>query len=108
MTNYTQPQHMVALARANKIRLARSNRKRWLNAGGDRHEAIRRALMVLSGIPWDMETCSIGKFLESIPRVGRTKMLNIVHDVLLNEHKNLGDMTARQRQQLADELRRRI
>jgi hypothetical protein len=108
VTNCTQPQYMVALARANKIRLARADRKRWLNAGGDLHEATRRALMVLSGIPWDMETCSVGKFLECIPRVGPIKVHDILKDVLISENRNLGDMTARQRQQLADELRRRI
>jgi hypothetical protein len=103
-----KPQYMRALDRANEVRLARADRKRWITAGKDRHLALVRALAVLGDIPWEMETCPVSVFLEALPRVGSSVMRQITREALLPEKKHLGAMTDRQRHQLAGELSRRF
>ena len=61
------PQHMLALERANKVRLARAALKRKVAAG-----KMDAAEVVLS-CPWEAESMSISELLMSQRRWGRTR-----------------------------------
>lgn len=102
------PQHMTALDRANKIRLARAETKRWLKADGDRKLGFDRAISLLGAeLPDHMRTCSVADFLMALPRVGVAIMRKIIRELPIGERKRLDEMTARQRVALQRELRRR-
>lgn len=92
------PQHMRALAEANRVRLARAALKRAVEAGDvDTAEVVREC-------PWEAETMTIGELLRSQRRWGRTrtrKFLSVLH---LNENRELGRLTLRQRSLLAATL----
>ena len=61
------PQHMQALAHANRVRLARAALKRAIAAGDvDAAEIVREC-------PWEVETMTVGELLRSQRRWGRTR-----------------------------------
>lgn len=92
------PQHMRALAEANRVRLARAALKRAIEAGEvDTAEIIREC-------PWQVETMSIGELLRSQRRWGRTRSRKFLSTMTLNENRQLGRLTMRQRALLAAEL----
>jgi hypothetical protein len=86
----TQPQHMQALARANRVRLARAELKREI-ARGDLTVAE-----VLEEVPWEAESMTIGELLTSQRRWGRTRCRNFLHQVHVSDKKMLASMTPRQ------------
>ena len=92
------PQHMQALAHANRVRLARAALKRAILAGeaeiGD----------VISSCPWQVETMTVGELLRSQRRWGRTRVRKFLSSLALNENRELGRLTERQRRVLAAEL----
>ena len=51
------PQHMQALAHANRVRLARAALKRSIQAGD------MEVPEVVRGCPWEVETMSVGELL---------------------------------------------
>lgn len=92
------PQHMRALAEANRVRLARAALKRAVEAGDvDTAEVVREC-------PWEVETMTIGELLRSQRRWGRTRARKFVASMALNENRQLGRLTLRQRSVLAAEL----
>jgi hypothetical protein len=92
------PQHMRALERANMVRLARAELKRAI-ARGDRDAAE-----VVLDSPWETESMTIAELLTSQRRWGRTRARKFLIPLSLNENKQLGTLTARQRRLLATEL----
>ena len=61
------PQHMQALARANRVRLARAELKRSIARGDiDAAEVVREC-------PWETESMTIAELLTSQRRWGRTR-----------------------------------
>jgi len=92
------PQHMQALAHANRVRLARAALKRAIVAGdteiGD----------VIRSCPWQVETMTVGELLRSQRRWGRTRVRKFLTSLALNENRELGRLTERQRRVLAAEL----
>ena len=92
------PQHMRALAHANRVRLARAALKRAVAAGN-----ADTALIVRS-CPWEVETMTVGELLRSQRRWGRTRTRKFLFSLALNENRELGRLTERQRRVLADEL----
>jgi hypothetical protein len=92
------PQHMQALAHANRVRLARAALKRAIVAGdaeiGD----------VICSCPWQVETMTVGELLRSQRRWGRTRVRKFLSSLALNENRELGRLTERQRRVLAAEL----
>ena len=92
------PQHMQALAHANRVRLARASLKRAILAGQvDAVEVIRTC-------PWQVETMTVGELLRSQRRWGRARARNLLISLGLNENRELGRLTERQRTVLAAAL----
>jgi hypothetical protein len=92
------PQHMQALAHANRVRLARASLKRSIAAGTiDVAEIVRNC-------PWEVETMTVGELLRSQRRWGRTRTRKFLFSLTLNENRELGRLTQRQRGLLAAEL----
>jgi hypothetical protein len=92
------PQHMRALERANLVRLARAELKRSIARGdADPSEVIRDC-------PWETESMTIAELLTSQRRWGRTRARKFLMPLSLNENKQLGTLTSRQRRLLATEL----
>lgn len=92
------PQHMQALARANRVRLARAELKRSI-ARGDVEAAD-----VIRDCPWETESMTLAELLTSQRRWGRTRARKFLLGLSLSENKRLGTLTERQRALLANEL----
>ena len=94
----TMPQHLRALAHANRVRLARAALKRSIAAGGaEVAEVIREC-------PWEVETMTVGELLRSQRRWGRARTRKFLVSLALNENRELGRLTERQRSVVAREL----
>lgn len=92
------PQHMRALERANLVRLARAELKRAIARGEtDASEVVREC-------PWETESMTIAELLTSQRRWGRTRARKFLLPLSLNENKQLGTLTSRQRRLLSTEL----
>lgn len=92
------PQHMLALERANRVRLARAALKRSI-ARGDVEIAD-----VVSNTPWEAESMTLSELLRSQRRWGRTRARKFLFSLALNENKRLASLTPRQRGLLCKEL----
>ena len=92
------PQHMEALARANRVRLARAELKRSIARGEV------DAATVVEECPWETESMTLAELLTSQRRWGRTRARKFLIGVALNENKRLGTLTPRQRALLAAAL----
>ena len=95
------PQHMQALAHANRVRLARAALKRSI-ANGDVDVAE-----VVRACPWQVETMTVGELLRSQRRWGRTRARKFLFSLALSENREIGRLTQRQRRMLVEELRTR-
>ena len=91
-------QHMQALAHANRVRLARAALKRQV-ARGDADAAA-----IVRDCPWEVSTMTVGELLRSQRRWGRTRARKFLFSLALNENRELGRFTERQRTVLAREL----
>lgn len=89
------PQHMLALERANKVRLARAELKRRIALG-----EIEVTSVILD-CPWEAQSMAIADLLTSQHRWGQTRCRKFLALVPLSENKTIGSMTERQRQRLA-------
>jgi len=89
---------MQALARANRVRLARAELKRSI-ARGDLEAAD-----VVRDCPWETESMTLAELLTSQRRWGRTRARKFLLGLSLNENKRIGTLTSRQRALLASEL----
>ena len=92
------PQHMQALAHANRVRLARASLKRAIATG-----AVDAA-EIGGECPWEAESMSIGELLRSQRRWGRTRARKFLFSIAVNENRELNRLTSRQRELLAAEL----
>ena len=92
------PQHMQALENANRVRLARAALKRSVAAGDI------EAAKVLRECPWEVETMTVGELLRSQRRWGRARARKFLSSLALNENRQVGRLTERQRGVLAGEL----
>jgi hypothetical protein len=89
------PQHMQALAHANRVRLARAALKRAV-ADGD-----VEASEVVRECPWEVASMTVGELLRSQRRWGRARARKFLFSLALNENRQLGRLTERQRTILA-------
>jgi hypothetical protein len=89
---------MQALARANRVRLARAELKRSI-ARGDTEVSE-----VVQACPWEAESMTLAELLTSQRRWGRTRSRKFLLALSLSENKRLGTLTPRQRALLAAEL----
>jgi len=92
------PQHMRALARANRVRLARAELKRSVARGEvEAAEVIRKC-------PWETENMTLAELLTSQRRWGRTRARKFLLGLAMSENKRIGTLTQRQRALLSTEL----
>jgi hypothetical protein len=92
------PQHMQALARANRVRLARAELKRSVGRGEvDVAEVIEEC-------PWEAESMTLAELLTSQRRWGRTRVRKLLQTLALSENKRIGTLTPRQRTLLTGAL----
>src|SRR4051794_14795495 len=96
------PQHLQALERANRVRLARAELKRRV-AEGELSVAD-----VILGRPWEAESMEIADLLLSQRRWGWTRARRALPTIPVPENKTIGSMTDRQRRALAEKLGRRV
>ena len=92
------PQHLRALAQANRVRLARAELKRLLAEG-----QVSVADVVLSQ-SWEAEGMAIGDLLTSQHRWGKTRCRKFLAAIPMSEAKTLGTMTPRQRHAIVEGL----
>lgn len=92
------PQHMQALARANRVRLARAELKRAIGRGDVDIAAVVR------DCPWETESMTLSELLTSQRRWGRTRARRLLQALALSESKRVGSLTSRQRALLASAL----
>lgn len=89
------PQHMQALQRANKVRLARADLKRRVGDG-----AVTVDEVILT-CPWEAASMTIAELLTSQRRWGTTRCSKFLAGIGMPETKTVGSMTERQRSVLA-------
>jgi len=89
------PQHMRALERANKVRLARAELKRRVASG-----EIGVAEVILE-CPWEADSMAVADLLTSQRRWGQTRCRKFLTQIPMSEQKTVGSMTERQRRTLA-------
>jgi hypothetical protein len=92
------PQHMQALAHANRVRLARAALKRSIARGEV------GAAEVIRDCPWETESMTLAELLTSQRRWGRTRSRKFLLALALSENKRLGTLTSRQRHLVSNEL----
>lgn len=93
-----RPQHMQALAHANRVRLARAELKRQIAVG-----ELTVADVVLD-CPCEAESMSIADLLTSQHRWGETRCRRLLLSMAMSETKTVGSMTDRQRRELVARL----
>jgi hypothetical protein len=93
------PQHMRALAQANRVRLARAELKRQVTDG---EVAVQEVVLSCA---WEAESMTIADLLMSQHRWGRTRCRRFLASIPMSETKTIGSMTDRQRRALAARLR---
>ena len=95
-------QCMEALARANRVRLARAALKRDISAG-------RRSITeVIIASPWEAESMSLSELLCSQRRWGRARSRKLLSSTALSEGKQVGSLTDRQRRILVAALEAKL
>jgi hypothetical protein len=90
-----RPQHMRALERANKVRLARAELKRRVAIG-----EIEVGGVILH-CPWEADSMAVADLLMSQRRWGQTRCRKFLSQIPMSEKKTVGSMTDRQRRVLA-------
>jgi hypothetical protein len=96
------PQCMEALARANKVRLARAALKREISAGR------REITEVIMSSPWEVESMGLGELLCAQRRWGRARSRKLLSSTALSEGKRVGTLTERQRRVLVAALEAKL
>ena len=94
----TMPQHMRALAHANEIRLARAALKRSVKSGD------LGVADVVQSCPHEVETMTVSELLRSQRRWGRTRARKFLAPLAVNENREIGRLTTRQRNEVAMRL----
>jgi len=92
------PQHLQALQRANRVRLARAELKRRIADG-----EVTAAEVILTS-PWEVSSMAIGDVLMSQRRWGGTRCRKFLAMFRISETKTIGSLTERQRHALAAQL----
>lgn len=92
------PQHLQALERANRVRLARAELKRKVGANE------LTAAQVILDCPWQAESMSVSDLLMSQRRWGRARCRRLLVSLGIPENKRIGTLTMRQRSALAATL----
>lgn len=92
------PQHMVALTRANKIRVGRAELKQKISSGE------RSVAGVIFQAPEEAETMTVFDLLCAQHRWGEIRAQEFLAAARISESKTVGGLTDRQRRRLVDRL----
>jgi hypothetical protein len=95
-------QHLRALERANRVRLARAELKREIAA-----EEISASQVILD-CPWEAASMSISDLLMCQRRWGRARCRRLLVSLGVPENKQIGTLTQRQRTALAAVLSTKV
>lgn len=95
----SKQQRLEALARANEIRIMRSELKRGLRAGEERLEDI------ITNPPGYLHSAKVAELLMSVPKVGPVRAARILEQCRVSPSKTVIGLTPRQRRELLDVLR---
>ncbi len=101
-TMHRTPQHMMALEHANQIRLARAALKRSVKSGE------LSVADVVQTCPSEVETMTVSELLRSQRRWGRTRARKFLAPLAVHENREIGRLTARQRNELAMRLEAKV
>ena len=93
-------QRLLALRRANEVRLARAQLKKELAAGTCRIEDI------LVDAPELARGAKVYDLLLAVPKLGRVRVSTLLRHCQISETKTLGGLSERQRTELIASLRR--
>lgn len=93
-------QRLVALRRANEVRLARAQLKKQLAAGSRRIEDI------LVEAPELVRGARVYDLLLAVPKLGRARVSRLLRHCEISETRTLGGLSERQRSELIASLRR--
>lgn len=93
-----EPQHMIALHKANKIRLDRAEVKRAIKAND------RVLMRVLRDPPECVMSSRITELMCSQVRWGTTRTRKFLTPLGIRENRTVGELTIRQREAIASEL----
>ena len=93
-----EPQHLRALERANRVRLARAELKRRIATGEV------SAADVAAECPWEAASMTVAELLTSQRRWGAQRCRKFLLALALPETKTLGSLTDRQRGELVRAL----
>jgi hypothetical protein len=88
------PQHLKALEQANKVRCARAELKRQVEAGR------LSAAQVIADRRWEVHTMPLSDLLEAQHRWGRSRTRRFLSSIELSENKAIGSLVERQRKLL--------
>ncbi len=94
----SRPQRLSALARANRVRLARAALKRQVADGS------LPVVWVLRDVPAEAQGMTLGELLIAQHRWGQARCRRLLAALALGEHKPVGRLTDRQRQALVRRL----
>lgn len=92
------PQHMAALAHANRVRLARAQLKRDIHAGKIKVQDV------LERVPWMAETMPVAELFRAQVRWGRTRVRKFLSYRAISENRELSRLSHRQRAVLIADL----
>jgi hypothetical protein len=98
-------QYLSALERANQVRLARASMKRHIRTADNLEESRERAVRVILDPPDAMAGFEVHALLCTIVRFGAGRASKMCGQLRLRETKPLGQLTERQRHELAEHLR---
>jgi hypothetical protein len=97
----TEPQHMQALARANRVRLARAELRRSIRRGD---VDVAGLLAPDSAIPWEARSMTFGALLASQYRWGTARARKLATRLGIPERRALESLTKRERRKLVGAL----
>ncbi|HVP74748.1 MAG TPA: integration host factor, actinobacterial type [Gaiellaceae bacterium] len=89
---------MIALRRANEVRIARARLKRDLREGNVRIEQI------LAEPPEQVSTAQVLDLLLAVPKIGPVKAARLLNTARVGQSKTVGGLTDRQRGHLIELL----
>ena len=92
---------LVALGKANEVRVARARLKQRLREGGDRIEHV------LAEPPECVATASVFDLLVAVPKIGPVRAGRLLGTARVRQTKTIGGLTDRQRADLIKLLRSR-
>ena len=94
-------QRLDALERAQEVRLARAEIKRELKRG---EIGVAEILRPGSKVPDPLKTMAVAELLSAQNRWGATRSRGVLQRVEIREHRQVGELTTRQRRVLTQAL----